>query len=159
VFRQGDWLDATHCYMWCSRGYEEVDGFYTLTTHRLARHGRTERGERSAIGLRLNRLASGRWHPDLDLEVLLLLDAIERATGAARAGAAEFLAVRPGSEPQRETLLGHGFWEAAGSEVAGSEVAGSEVAGSEVLLHGLAAGSTEPTGSANPFAHPGSADF
>lgn len=123
-FRAGEWLSAgrsgtsgAHCYVWCSRGHDEVDGFYTLTSHRLARHGPTERGERSVIGLRLTRLASGRWHPDLDFEALLLLDAIERATVAARTGAAEFLAVRPHSDAHRIALRGHGFLEVPGSDV------------------------------------------
>ena len=125
-FRAGEWLrasepiraaEATHCYVWCSRGYDEVDGYYTLTSHRLARHGPTERGERSVIGLRLTRLASGRWHPDVDLEALLLVDAIGRATAAARAGAAEFLAIRPGSDAHRLALCAQGFWGVPRSDV------------------------------------------
>jgi len=136
-FREGEWLapggEVTHCYVWCSRGYDEVDGFYTLTAHRLARHGRTDRGERSVIGLRLNRLASGRRDPDVDLEALLLRDAIERAMGAARAGAAEFLAVRPESHAHAQTLRRSGLWE---------------VPGSDVFLHGLATGSSATPASA-----------
>jgi len=117
-FRTGAWLsEGTHCYVWCSRGYDEVDGFYMLTGHRLARHGPTERGERSVIGLRLTHLATGRWHPRVDFEALLLLDAMARAADAASAGSAQFLAVRPRSEAQRLALKAHGLWEVPGSDL------------------------------------------
>jgi len=77
------------CFVWCSTGYADVDGFYAVTPHRVALRGDGERGERAVPSLRLTQFAVG---------------LSSRGTGRASPAAGCGPACRPGCERWRHPV-------------------------------------------------------
>lgn len=107
------------CFVWCSRGYDEVDGFYALTPHRIVPDGAAEREERAIAALRLSHFTLPRELSSPEQLSPFLRDVVGRAHRAGEARAAELLVWRRGVPALEAALIALGFWPVPGTEMLG----------------------------------------
>jgi uncharacterized protein (DUF1778 family)/GNAT superfamily N-acetyltransferase len=107
-YEAADQQHLERCFVWCSRGYDEVDAFYTLTGHRLVREA-TGSPEADIPAIFVSRLAVDWGNQQTGKGSLLLADALRRAMAASEVDGARFVVAEADNDDAIGFYEHHGF--------------------------------------------------